>query len=295
MQRMRSRPTRTRDETGLGRLRERARVLLSRQDPCEYSLRRSPVALYSEKHDFAVLFTAKAGCTLAVKWFFFQEGLLDEALAYSGWPHSYRIDVFIKQPGYMDKLDRVPTLGSRVLKFVRNPYDRAVSSYLHFSHILHDYPDGDQSPIVLAIGKHLGRRLTPDALFTFREFVDYLGAIDLKTCNPHFRTQMTVCERAGRLDGMTVIPIEDSARLVPEVETRLGLQQSGLAELRRSVHHTTRSDLEGFFGDTPFGRARGVPIPRSAAFYDDALLVEISRLYREDIEAYGYEPPSLAD
>ncbi len=39
-------------------------------------------------------FSPKAGCSVAVKWFFYHQGLLDEALAYHRWVHRYRQDVF---------------------------------------------------------------------------------------------------------------------------------------------------------------------------------------------------------
>ncbi len=102
---------------------------------CYDSLRRDHVPLYSEDLQLAVLFSPKAGCTFAVKWFYFQTGILEEALAYSQWPHDYRLQVLYEQPGYRDKVTAVPALGARAVKFVRNPYDRAVSGYLHFAHL----------------------------------------------------------------------------------------------------------------------------------------------------------------
>ncbi len=48
---------------------------------------------------------------------------------------------------------------------------------------------------------------------------------------------------------------------MPELEAELGLPPSDFDELRRSPHHTTRSDQPGFFGDTRFkdNRRRGDP------------------------------------
>ena len=72
---------------------------------CYDSLRRDHVPLYSEEKQLAVLFSPKAGCTFAVKWFYFQTGILEEALAYSPWPHDYRLQVLYQQPGYREQGD----------------------------------------------------------------------------------------------------------------------------------------------------------------------------------------------
>ena len=238
---------------------------------CLDSLQRAPVALYSESLPLAVLFSPKAGTTFAVKWFFFQEGILDEALAYAKWPHPYRQEVFYQRPDYV-KLAAVPSLGPRVVKFVRDPYDRAVSSYLHFCE-LSQRDDPNQARVVLAdIGDHLGRPVGIESSFTFREFVSYLASIDLRVANVHFRTQVSPCERDGLLQEMRIVRIEESRDELPRLEADLGLKASDYEKLRRSPHDTTRADLTAFFGDTALGFARDVPTPRTESFYDEALI-----------------------
>jgi hypothetical protein len=259
---------------------------------CLDSLQRAPVALYSESLPLAVLFSPKAGTTFAVKWFFFQEGVLDEALAYAKWPHPYRQEVFYQRPDYVKKLAAIPTLGPRVIKFVRDPFDRTVSSYLHFCELSQREDPIQARAVLAAMGDHLGRPVGIESSFTFREFVSYLASTDLETANVHFRTQVSPCERAGLLQQMRIVRIEDSRDELPRLEADLGLQQSDYAELRRSPHHTTRADLPGFFGDTEFGLARDVPTPRTDAFYDEELIRQVGLLYAEDCRAYGYGPPT---
>lgn len=254
---------------------------------CRKLLTQAPVPLYSDEFDIAVLWSAKAGCTFAIKWLYYQEGILDEALAYAAWPHRYRQDVYYKRAGYFDKLKRIPELGGRAIKFVRNPYDRAVSSYLAFAHAA-SRPEPQHPHVLEGIAKHLGRPIGRNELFTFREFVSFLGSVDLDAEDIHLRRQTHGCERAGKLREMTVIRVEDSVERLPELEARFGLRASDYRYLRRSQHHTKRVDNAGFAGDIRFGTTVGVPVPRSRAFYDDGLLAQVTRLYGPDIERYGY-------
>jgi hypothetical protein len=280
----------------MGAIRQLGKSVLMRHPDyrCRDALRKTPIALYSEPQQLAVLWSAKAGCTFAVKWFFFQADLLEEALAYSPWPHEYRQWVFTISPEYKRQLRAVPSLGSRVVKFVRNPYDRAVSSFLQACQQSTQRVDHASPPVHELVGAYLGRPAGEDSPFTFREFVDFLSAADLDSSNTHIRRQISPCERDGRLSEMTIVKIEESARVLPHIEATLGLKESDFGLLRESPHHTLRADLPGFAGDTPFGKTREIAIPHSDSFYDEALLKEVGALYAEDCEAYGYAGPTRA-
>ena len=47
---------------------------------------RSPL-LANREHHLVLIYTPKSGCTFAVKWFFAQTGLLEQALAFGPWIH----------------------------------------------------------------------------------------------------------------------------------------------------------------------------------------------------------------
>lgn len=267
------------------------RLSTRRVGGCQASLARSPVPLYSEEAGLALLWNAKAGCTFAVKWLYYQEGILEEALAYDPWPHRYRQDVYYQRPGYTEGLGQLLELGDRVVKFVRNPYDRTVSTYLFLCEAW-SRPELKHLEILDGLRGHLGREVGHGQLFTFREFVSYLGSIDLDVADIHLIRQTHACERDGKLADMTIVRIEESAARLPEIEERLGLRPSDHGRLRRSRHHTVRQDLTRFAGDTPFEATVGVSVPPTIAFYDAELVRQVSELYGSDADRYGYGTPS---
>jgi hypothetical protein len=90
---------------------------------------------------------------------------------------------------------------------------------------------------------------------------------------------------------MRIVRVEESERSLPAIEAELGLRQSDLGSLRRSVHDTVRVPTDRFVGDEPFGETIGVPVPTSPSFYDADLRAVVGRLYAADIERYGYAFP----
>lgn len=227
-----------------------------------------------------MLFTQKAGCTFAVKWFFEQIGVLAEATAYSNWIHDYREQVFYASKGYRPEDIAAPAM--RVLKFVRNPFSRAVSSYVQANKM--GYEDAK-------IQRFLGRPVTQEQRYSFREFVAHLGSVDLRTCNVHHRLQLHPLEENGLVRPTHVVPIEQSHELLTKLEQELELAQTNNAKLASSVHHTTRSVDASFCGDERFVIPRGrVTMPSTGAFYDPDIERAVARLYREDFERYGYAP-----
>jgi hypothetical protein len=242
-----------------------------------------PLPLVSKEHKLAVLFTPKAGCTFAVKWYFEQVGLLSEALAYHTWIHRYRQFVYYQSAAYNP--DHIAEPGVRIVKFVRNPFDRVVSSYVHAVRTAYEN-DG--------LTRFLGRELNRQNSFSFREFVDYLGSVSLSDSNQHHRMQYHPLEAEGLIQLDRVVKIEESQSAVPELETALGLKQTDLGRLTTSAHHTKRNSTDEFCGDTRLVLASGsATVPPSRNFYDDVLAARVVELYRKDFDAYGYDtaPP----
>lgn len=153
--------------------------------PTHRELRRSHVA-FVESANLAVMWSYKAACTTVIKWVFQQNGLLPEAMAYNSWVHKYRLREYQKSDRYLSRLKRLSRGSFEVVKIVRDPLDRAVSSYIHAYR--HGYGDA-------AIAELVQRPLSRQKRFSFREFVAYLERSDLQYCNPHHRVQTSPIER----------------------------------------------------------------------------------------------------
>jgi hypothetical protein len=169
--------------------------------------------------------------------------------------------------------------GYHAFKFVRNPYARAVSAYLHvcFSKRLYD----PFEPLVPDVDD-----------LTFLRFLEAVAGMDPYDCNIHYRLQ--------------VLPFED--RLVPDFDEIVRLERlaDGIARINSRYGHAfevppheksrARDALAGADGtvaDVPFGRLRA-GYPKYGRFYDDRALELVESIYEPDIARYGYERPDLS-
>lgn len=252
------------------------------------SLRIEPIPLYSPELKLAVLWSAKAGSTFAVKWFFYQAGLLETAYACDPWIHDYRAKVYCAGPGYRENISVILSDKVRVVKFVRNPMDRAVSAYLSLCRgLLSSRPNLSIDRAHIDIGRVLGRTLSSTSGFTFREFVRFLRHRGVNGPNMHWRLQVSPVEAAGLFPNLVVIRIEEIASVLGGVEDRLGLGRSPHEVLSMSVHRTNRQPTDSFCGDQ-IVKQQGMRAPATNAFYDEELDREVRALYRDDFDRYGY-------
>ena len=81
--------------------------------------------LYNKEKRILFHTSPKSNCTVVAKMFYEYIGLLNTALEYCPWIHNYTRDKYQSRP----KKDNVEEILK--IKFVRNPFTRAVSSYLH--------------------------------------------------------------------------------------------------------------------------------------------------------------------
>ena len=88
-------------------------------------------AIIDEQHKAILIWTPKAGCTLGISIMFQHMGVFQTALTYKRKGlHGYRVDVHYRTTGFVDYNKHLLSKQYRVLKLIRNPYDRAVSQYL---------------------------------------------------------------------------------------------------------------------------------------------------------------------
>src|SRR5680860_1065626 len=162
-----------------------------------------PRPILDSQHQLMLFWSAKAGCTFAVKWMLDHMGLLQEALAHHQWVHKFRVAKLYAglahKSSVRDFLDSFD--GYRAIKIARNPYKRAVSSYIHAARF--GYEDA-------RISDFLSRPVEKHGGFSFREFVTYLETIDLCACNVHHRVQVHPLERYFVSGSRFVIDLDHS-------------------------------------------------------------------------------------
>ena len=254
----------------------------------ERALAAQPLLLASAEHRLGLLWSAKAGCTFAVKWFFSQLDLLPAATFYHPWVHNFRSEVFYRSRGSIDALASPDLFRFRFVRLVRNPHHRCVSAYLAMCHVAHTARNGMHSKLLDAIGEQIARPVGPDATFSYREFVDFLATIDLDTCDIHVRRQTHPLERLGVLEDVSVVRLEESLEVLPKIEARLALRAIDLGALRNSPHHARKGRFTGLCADRHFHDTVAEPTPAAEQFHDDRLTDQVRHLYAEDFERYGY-------
>lgn len=256
--------------------------------------RRAP--LHGAEFPLVLLLTEKAGCTSLTKWFLFHVGKLDEATRYHPWVHRYRLNVLYQQPGYYWQALRLLVFPSKpVIKLVRNPYDRAVSSYL--STLSNAHGSNARSwaiDLVAAIRAHAGKPPAPVPAMSFRDFVRFLAVngTERSDVNCHVACQYMAGEEA-RLD--RIIKLERFVEEIRRLEAEFKLPESPLDRITKSGHHRTRDRLEDPVSavgpDLEFTsqQIRNGNSPLYEAMYDDETRRLVRECFAADFRAYGYE------
>lgn len=245
----------------------------------------------------AVCWSAKSGCTTILKWFLAHNGLLEEALAYSRWVHDYRHDKLFQATGYRRQCERLyahRSRGTSILKVIRDPATRAVSSFLHFLRYGHDITSWPGAAALQQWKAAMGLRDQQGV--SFRQFLLFVTAQQLRrsTLDIHFRPQYNARQDA-RLD--TVIRLEDLSAGLRAVEDRHGLPHVDIGQLSRSGHHNSATAGHAWptlASDVPADHTTVAELgtPPAQDFLDRDTLTLIRTAYQTDYEAYGrlYEP-----
>jgi len=257
--------------------------------------------LHAADFPLVLLFSEKAGCTSLTKWFFFQIGKLDEAVAHAPWVHRYRTEVFIQRSGYaQDTVELLKAHERPVIKLVRNPYERAVSSFLHtIRGASRPGKPGWEAAIVLAARERAGKPVKARLRLSFRDFLRHVAAVGsaLGQINGHVARQYLPHE--GEFI-TRVIRLENFETEIRQIEADFALMPSPLDRITTSRHHISsgkRPDGRRFAGeraikpaDIDFAgqRVRNYNVPAYVDFYDEETERLVHSCFADDFQHYGF-------
>ena len=252
-----------------------------------FVLRMRPQPLIDPSNKLVLLWAPKCACTATTIWFYGVAGLRDEAYAYDHWPHRYRLKVYnhsdMWRQGSTDDLS-----GYRIVRIIRDPYQRAVSSFRH------SLATGYYHNRVQA---RLGRPVDRDSGFSFVEYLDCIGQRELTASfsNPHHAEQFHPIERLHRPSDVINISKQDLFSELNRIEDDMHLPRTDFAEV--SWFHSTETGARKR-NTLAFGRdaaderfllenAIKGPWPKTEELLTDRSRAKIRDLYATDFEAYA--------
>ena len=204
--------------------------------------------LYHEKEDIMVLWQAKSGCTMVKKMFFHHEGILDEILKKHNWIHDFNYSEY-----YIKTLNE----NTKIIQFVRCPFERAVSSYIHVNRT------------------QLKKFFKKDNL-TFREFIYNIKDV---TPNDHYGKQLT----PYKYDKIKIYKIEELN--IEELNKKYNLNY----KFHTSSHYVKRTNLNNSFsGDKRWEDIKDFIPQKYTFFYDEEIKNIVEELYKDDLKTFNY-------
>lgn len=260
-----------------------------------FATRRAP--LHAPDFPLVLLFTEKAGCTSLTKWFLFQIGRLDAANAFHPSVHEYRKSVLNTGVGYgWEGLRLIVSGEKQVVKLVRNPYDRAASSFLQtLGNARAENADRWGSRLVSAARRRAGRPPSVTPALSFRQFVHYLATTGTERgrINGHVARQHVASED-GRIS--RIIKLERFSEEIRQLEAEHALARSPLDMLTFSRHHRSigqqpsRPGVCGPDVEITGDQVRQRHLPAYDTLYDEDTRRGVREAFAVDFRAYGYDP-----
>ncbi|MCS1351060.1 sulfotransferase family protein [Mechercharimyces sp. CAU 1602] len=246
--------------------------------------------LYNKHLPLVIFWSPKSGCTTITKWFFYQIGLLDTALRYDPWIHRYRGVYYGKNPHYLKELKESLSSGvKKSYKLVRNPYTRAVSSYLHACQHRVEWREMNQ---------YINGEEISQQGISFKEFLYYVKykGPSKHVIDAHISRQFMEGEKKWVRD---YIYLENLSQELRKLERIHQLKQSPIMRLAQSHHHRKRKPVSKMNDhlatqkNTPHSLPEIIPAYRS--FYDQEAIALVQKIYRIDFEIYRYPLKPMID
>lgn len=217
--------------------------------------------LVHRKKNIVIIWSAKCASVIINKMFFEEENLLDEALQYSNWIHDYREKYIVNTSLRRNYLINQPK--TLYLQFVRNPYSRVVSSYLH------------------AMKHNLYCKSNKNHKFNninFLTFLKYLKNGNIKS-NIHHQKQTFFLNR-------NILPfrIEELGKSIKIINKRYNLNY----KIHNSSHHYEKKNIEKYVGNLNWNDLKNNVPKKYFYFYNKESKELVEELYKEDFINFKY-------
>ncbi|CAM3868078.1 sulfotransferase family 2 domain-containing protein [Cytobacillus oceanisediminis] len=238
------------------------------------------VPLYNKDFPLILFWTPKSGCTTFNKWFFFQIGLIEKVPNRKGGVHGYRDHVYRKEPVYTQGLTNSLIKGNKdTYKLVRNPYRRAVSSFLHTI---------SNQWLISKFNSDINKGIS------FKQFLYHLKDLGpaINKADRHISLQYIEGEERFIKN---YIKLEKFANQIREIESKYGLLKAPLSQLSTSPHHFSEMmNNRGEFAETVITKEKFEGnFPTFKSFYNNETKRLVKEIYSKDFEVYDYDQDSL--
>jgi hypothetical protein len=239
-------------------------------------------SLIDNTHKILMEFSPKAACTSAIVMFTGHMGFR-YGIEYTGWPHTFRDNYLIERCGRATPCMYESKEWFR-FKIVRNPFDRAVSSYIHIMRypVLRDkvVPRKDRTTLSFSKFLSLLEKISP------KDMQGYAGAHGGYQSQPYERLFY------GRADVVIfheIIQTENPLPAIERINKRLG---TNFTIGFKGHHHADRKEgLEKFVGNMSWSDLKD-QIPKNyGLFYNSELKLKVHQIFLWDILLYNYTFP----
>ena len=242
-----------------------------------------PQPLIDPVQRYGVLRSAKGASKAIMLWYLARLEVLKPA---SGRGRAHRLHV-LKKTDLQRQARNCDPMKLRWLRIIRDPYNRTVSSYRHA--LGHGYED---DKILDAVGLSVAERG-----LTFNEFLDYLSAIDIATCDNHHMQQWHPLEayvaltKVINLDKDSLLPALDAFAAeigLPPMKEEMRATMLADWEHESRRHHKARNTPDEGIANFRYSRAQANGSwPAYEAFLTSKTRGKIERIYAKDFAAYG--------
>ncbi|MBX9957266.1 sulfotransferase family 2 domain-containing protein [Peribacillus simplex] len=241
----------------------------------------SYIPLYHKDFPLILLWTPKSGCTTYNKWFFFQIGLFEKVHQEAeGEVHRYRDFIFRKEPDYTQGLTKnLLDAKKDIHKLVRNPYKRAVSSFLHT--ICSEW-------LICKFDSDIYKGLS------FKQFLIHLKSLGptINTIDRHIAPQYIDGEEQFITE---YIQLENFNNHITEIEKTYGLLKSPFSQISKSSHHfSERMVQKGEYAEAILTVEKSAGrFPTYESFYNKESKELVKEIFAKDFEIYGYDKDNI--